>query len=84
MGASVQDAELAKHIWKRYAFRAVAMLELEDTEDDYISGKRKKDAAARNYSFQLQKRDPMFFNGKSLHRLYPNFSVNTNSTRPSR
>ena len=69
MGASIQDAELAKHIWRRYAFRAVAMLEDEHTEDDYVLGKRKKDAAPRDYSIQLQKRDPMFFNGKSPHKL---------------
>lgn len=70
LGEEVDDRDLARVILEKYRFRAVAMLEDEDTEDDYVLGKRKKGDAPRDYANQLQKRDRLLFNGKFSHQTY--------------
>lgn len=67
LGERVKDQVVAKYIQKNYRFRAVAMLEDENTEDDYVLGKRKRNAGPREYAQQLQKRDRVLFNGKYQH-----------------
>lgn len=40
------------------------MLENEDTEDDYVLGKRKRGDDPRDYAQELQQRNRKLFNGK--------------------
>ena len=64
LGGVVTDKYIAGHIVRNYAFRAVAQLIDEKTDDEYLLGKCRRGDSPRDYALKLQHRDRMLFNGK--------------------